>query len=218
MLKIVGRGGCIRYAACMKEKRGLWLPILLMAVFAVTRWPGLLPPNFSAAYALSFCAGVFFPRRMAWWLPLTTLLLSDVLINCYYQFVQHMDAFRWTQLINYGAYALLIWLGTRFSRKASLLKLLGGGVLGAIIFYLITNTGSWLDNPEYPKTLEGWVIALTKGTAGYPQTWEFFRNTLVSGGLFVGLFAGAMKLSEPAEPEGEPEKAEEAEQPQETKA
>src|SRR5207249_6120281 len=90
----------------MKEKRQLWLPILLMLVFALTRWPGLLPWNFSAAYALSFCAGIFFPRRLAWWLPLTTLLLSDVLINCYYQFVQHIDAFRWTQLINYGAYAL----------------------------------------------------------------------------------------------------------------
>jgi len=208
----------------MKEKRRLWLPILLMVVFAITRWPGLLPPNFSAAYALSFCAGVFFPRRMAWWLPLTTLLLSDMLINCYYQFVQHIDAFKWTQLINYGAYALLIWLGTRFSRKASLLKLAGGGVLGAIVFYLVTNTGSWLFNPfnnlEYTKTFQGWVIALSKGTKGYPQTWEFFRNTLLSGGLFAGLFAGAMKLGEAAEPEteSEPEKAEEAEQAQETKA
>ena len=208
----------------MKEKRGLWLPILLMVVFALTRWPGLLPPNFSAAYALSFCAGVFFPRRMAWWLPLTTLLISDLLINCYYQFVQHIDAWSWTQLINYGAYALLIWLGTKFNRKASLLKLVGGGVAGAILFYLITNTASWLfnpfNNPEYAKTLQGWIGALTKGTAGYPQTWEFFRNTLLSGGLFAGLFAGAMKLSEAAEPdkESEPEKAEEAEQPQETKA
>lgn len=208
----------------MKEERRLWLPILLMVVFAMTRWPGLLPPNFSAAYALSFCAGVFFPRRMAWWLPLTTLLISDLLINCYYQFVQHIDAFKWTQLINYGAYASLIWLGTKFNRKGSLLKLVGGGVLGAVLFYLITNTASWLfnpfNNPEYTKTVHGWIIALTKGTAGYPQTWEFFRNTLLSGGLFTGLFAIAMKLTEETEPEreAEPEEAEEAEQPQETKA
>ena len=147
-----------------------------------------------------------------------------MLINCYYQFVQHIDAFRWTQLINYGTYALLIWLGTRFSRKASLLRLVGGGVLGAIVFYLITNTASWLfnpfNNPEYTKTLHGLIRALTQGTAGYPQTWEFFRNTLLSGGLFAGLFAGAMKLSEAAEPEteAEPEEAENGEQPQETKA
>ena len=195
-----------------------------MLTFALTRWPGLLPWNFSAAYALTFCAGVFLPRRLAWWFPLGTLFVSDLLINCYYQFVVHVDAFQWPQLINYAVYALLIWLGTRFKPKDSLIKLVGGGVLGAILFYLITNTASWFfnpfSNPEYTKTLTGWIIALSKGTAGYPQTWEFFRNTLTSGGLFTGLFAGAMKLNEVAA-ESEAEEDDEAEQPeapQETKA
>ena len=93
------------------------------------------------------------------------------------------------------------------------------------MFYLITNTASWFfnpfNNPEYTKDIAGWLIALTAGTHGYPPTIEFFRNTLMSGGLFTALFAGAMKLSEarkPAEeepeeeeeaaPEGEPDKAE----------
>ena len=200
----------------MKDRRQLWLAILLMVAFALTRWPGLLPPNFSAAYALSFCAGVFFPRRLAWWLPLGTLFVSDLLINLYWQFIQHVDAFKWTQFINYGVYAILIWLGTRFSPRAGLVKLFGGGMLGAIIFYVVTNTASWLfnpfHNPEYIKTFSGWLTALTKGTAGYPQTWEFFRNTLLSGGLFTGLFAGAMKLSDAPEPESE-EEPEEAQQP-----
>jgi hypothetical protein len=67
------------------------------------------------------------------------------------------------------------------------------------MFYLITNTAAWLfnpfNNPEYTKDLAGWLIALTKGTSGYPTTLEFFRNTLISGGLFTGLFAGALKLT-----------------------
>ena len=67
------------------------------------------------------------------------------------------------------------------------------------MFYLITNTASWLfnpfHNPEYTKTIAGWIIALTKGTGGYPPTWEFFRNTLLSGGLFTALFAAAAKLT-----------------------
>jgi hypothetical protein len=52
---------------------------------------------------------------------------------------------------------------------------------------------------------------LTKGTSGYPTTIQFFINTLTSGGLFTGLFAGALKLSEAAEPaeEKEPEEKEE---------
>src|SRR6185437_6736288 len=41
-------------SGAVKEKANLWLPIALMVVFALTRWPGVLPPNFSAAYALAF--------------------------------------------------------------------------------------------------------------------------------------------------------------------
>jgi Family of unknown function (DUF6580) len=214
----------------VKEKCNVWLPILLMAVFALTRWPGLLPLNFSAAYALAFCAGVYFPRRLAWWLPLATLMTSDLLINLYYYFHEHIDAFHATQLVNYLVYAVVIWMGTKFHGKDSWLRLLSGGLLGAILFYFVTNTASWFfnpfGNPEYTKTLAGWITALTKGTAGWPQTWEFFRNTLLSGGLFTGLFVGAMKLGAAGESAREKEGAESAEEepsthdskPEETKA
>jgi len=187
----------------VKEKSTPWLPIALMAVFALTRWPGLLPLNFSAAYALVFCAGLYLPRPLAWWLPMATMLTTDLLLNLYYYFALHLDAFKATQFVNYLVYALILWLGTRFSPRAAFLRLLSGGLLGAVLFYLITNTASWLfnpfGNPEYAKDWTGWLTALTKGTAGYAQTWEFFRNTLLSGGLFTGLFVGSMKLSESTE-------------------
>jgi len=177
----------------VKQKSNVWLAVLLMVVFAATRWPGLMPPNFSAAYALVFCAGAFLPRPLAWWLPLGTMALTDLALNLHY------DSWKPTLLVSYAVYALLIWLGTRCGPRASWLKLLGGGVLGAIVFYLITNTAAWLfnpfGNPEYQRDLAGWFIALTKGTAGYAETWRFFLNTLLSGGLFTGLFAGAMKFT-----------------------
>jgi hypothetical protein len=200
---------------CVKEKSNVWFPMLLMGTFALTRWPGLLPPNFSAAYALVFCAGVYLPRRLAWWLPVATMLVTDVGLNLYYVFGQHIQAFKWTQLINYLVYFLIVWLGTRFRPKSSFLKLLSGGLLSAVLFYVITNTAAWFFNPfgnlEYTKDLAGWLIALTKGTAGWPETWELFRNTLLSGGLFTGLFVGAMKLSESAESAREKESPEPAE-------
>ncbi len=208
----------------MKRKAKLWLPILLLALFALTRWPGLLPANFSAAYALAFCAGVYFPGRMAWWLPMSVFLGTDVLLNLFYYHAPFLSGY---MALNYVAYALLIGVGRRFSGcRNSWLKLLGGGLLGAILFYLVTNTAAWF-NPApgpfpqepYPKTLFGWIQALTIGSPPWPPTWTFFRNTLLSGGLFTGLFVGAMKLSEAArpaeeeaeedeEPETEPEKAE----------
>lgn len=205
------------------------LPFVLMVVFALTRVPGLLPVNFSAVYGLLFCAGVYFSGRMAWWLPLATMALTDVGLGLYYHFTAGVGFFQPYLLVNYAVYAVLIGLGRCFKPQTSWLTLLGGGLLGAILFYLLTNTAAWLfnpfGNPEYTKDLAGWIVALTKGTAGYPQTWEFFRNTLLSGGLFTGLFAGAMKLSEALErrEESDPQVQEEAEpdeaeQPEEAKA
>jgi hypothetical protein len=192
------------------------LGILLMVAFSLSRWPGLMPDNFSAAYALAFCAGVYFPGRLAWWLPLGALLVSDVFINVFYY---HVDAIAFFMLANYAVYGALIWLGRKFSRRSSWFFLLSGGLLGAVLFYLVSNTMAWLQMPNYPKSLLGWVQALTIGLPGYPPTWEFFRNTLLSGGLFTGLFVGAMKLSDAREAEEtEPEEEAGETAPEESKA
>ena len=192
----------------VKEKRKLWMPVLLMAIFAITRWPGIMPPNFSAAYALVFCAGVYFPRRMAWWLPLTTMFVTDLVMNLFYYQTSPIDD---RMVVNYLAYGAIIFLGQRFKPRLSWLALLSGGLLGAILFYVVTNTASWLLDPVYSKTIFGWIQALTVGTPGWPHTWEFFRNTLLSGGLFTGLFAGAMKLGGTVEAEAEEDDKEKAE-------
>jgi uncharacterized protein DUF6580 len=198
------------------------LPVVLMLLLAVTRWPGLMPWNFSAVYALMFCAGVYFPKRLAWWLPLVTMLITDLLLNGLYY---HVPLVGPEMAGNYLAYAALVLLGRQFSARSAWWKLLGGGLLGAIVFYLVTNTFAWFfnpyHNPEYIKNLAGWFVALTKGTGGYPQTWEFFRNTLMSGGLFTGLLAGAIKLmdaAEPAEEDAEAPVEEPQEKPEEAKA
>jgi len=207
------------------------LPAIFVATFALSRIPGLMPLNFSVAYAFAFCAGVFFQGRRGWWLPLAVILATDIGLNFYYQHndPEHnvWDSRNLANLAgNYVAYGVLIFLGRRFKPQSSVLNLVGGGLFGAILFYFITNTASWLFNPfgnaEYTKNLAGWIIALTKGHAGYPATWEFFRNTLLSGGLFTALFGAVGKLTaespaeknagarEPAaegETEAEPEEA-----------
>src|SRR5215831_18472827 len=113
-----------------------------MLLAALSRWPGLFPPNFSAFYALAFCAGAFFPRQIKWWLPLGTLVVSDLALNLYYLFGLGINSFKPTQLVNYGAFLVLIWFGSKFKRRASFVNLLAGGVFGAFLFYLITNTAA----------------------------------------------------------------------------
>jgi len=192
-----------------------------------------MPLNFSAAYAFAFCAGVFFRGPMGWCLPLGVLLATDLGLNIYYQHQNPANEV-WSSAnlanlaFNYVAYSVLIFLGRGFKPRSSFLGLLGGGILGAILFYFITNTASWLfnpfHNPEYSRNFAGWLIALTKGTGGYPSTWEFFRNTLLSGGLFTALFGAMGKLTaeSPAEKNAgvsEPETEGETEpEPEEAKA
>src|SRR3954462_8755758 len=117
-----------------------------MVVFSFTRWPGFFPQkwsNFSAAYALFFCAGVYFPKRLAWWLPLSTLILSDIVLNKFYY---HQDLMPWYMVPNYLVYAALVWMGRRHSSQDPWWKLVLGGMTGALLFFFVTNTIAWLQN------------------------------------------------------------------------
>ncbi len=174
------------------------LPVLFVAVFAVSRIPRLLPPDFSAIYALAFCAGIYFRGAMAWWLPLAIMAGTDLGLNVFYW---HVNPLRPELLLNYAIYAALIGAGKWMGKGAALWKLLMGGIVGAALFYVLTNTLSWLTDPGYAKTIGGWIQALFIGLPGYPPALDFFRNTLLSGGLFTALFVGAARATEesPAE-------------------
>lgn len=206
----------MRIMTVVRHKWSILLPVVFAVVFLVTRWPGLMPPNFSAIYGFAFCAGVFWSGRTAFALPLGVMVLSDLFLNVV---VYQVSPLHWMTVFNWVAIAGIIAFGRFFSRRDAWLKLVGGGVVGAVLFYLLTNTAAWFfnpfHNPEYTRTLTGWIVALTKGTGGYPETWMFFRNTLLSGGLFTALFAGAAKLTEARAETSEEKEEENAGQPSE---
>lgn len=183
------------------------LAILLLIIFAFTRWPGLFPQNFSAVYALVFCGGLFLKGKLGLVLPMVILLATDLVLNIGYYGV---DAVHPSMLGNYIAYAAILFIARKFKPSSNIFLLLLGSLSGAILFYLVTNFAAWLQNPEYTKDFAGLIKALTLGTAGWPTTIEFFRNTLGSTGLFTALFASVMKFTEPEDSEA-PEPVEEAE-------
>src|SRR6185503_14744996 len=110
----------------VKDKWKIVLPIVLMVVLAVSMWPDVSGPmaralglnsgqNFSAGYALAFCAGVYFPKRLRWTLTLATFLVVNILTNLHYG-VSPFDKYLWVKI---AAFAALIWLGSRYSSKNS---------------------------------------------------------------------------------------------------
>ena len=174
-------------------ERKTWLPLVLMLVFAASRWPGMLPQNFSAAHALLFCAAFWLPGWMGWVLPLATIIVTDILLNLFHYSMPVMVP---ELVVNWMILALFVVLAKWLARRRSYGRVFLGTLIGALLFYLVSNTVSWLVNPVYAKSIAGWVQALTVGLPGFPPTWLFGLKSLLGTGLFTGLFAGAMKWSE----------------------
>ena len=142
-------------------------------------------PNFSPLMAAALCGAVFIPGWLGLVVPVAALLISDALLNLHYGVPVISSQLLWTL----PAYLIAVGLGWMLrERRGALLPVLAGTLLSSVAFYLITNTGSWLGLAAYPQNFAGWIQALSTGLPGYPPTWTFFRNSLVSDLLFAALF------------------------------
>jgi uncharacterized membrane protein YfcA len=176
--------------------------------------------NFSPVMAIAFCGAVYFRKRWMQVIPFVALALSDVYINNFYAREYGFDWPLSGLVARTACFGAALLIGAWVAKRKSWLNLLNGGLLGAIVFYLVTNTQSWAADPFYAKSLAGWWQALTVGHPEYPPTIYFFRNTLFGDLMFTGLFAGIMEwmalrsgqpslLDEEAEPAAEPQTVEE---------
>ena len=156
--------------------------------------------NFAPLAAVALCGAVYLPRRLAAILPMAMLLVSDLILNFFHY---HQPFFTLDILPRYLALALITGLGFALRGRSTILRLLGASVAGSLLFFVITNTGSWLYEPGYARTFAGWLQAMTAGLPGYPPTWWFYRNTLASDVLFTLLFAVSMAVT--AKKEGAPQ-------------
>jgi hypothetical protein len=161
------------------------LCIVLLAGFRVLR-SAYLPelPNFSPVSAVAVCGAFLIPGVLGWLIPLGALMLSDLLLALVlgYPAVSGAQFLVWGTILALVGFARLAGRGG-FSPVRYFGSVLGGG----FIFYLVTNTASWIANPAYPRGLGGLWMSLTTGLPGFPPTWMFFRNSLVSDFLFAGI-------------------------------
>jgi hypothetical protein len=167
--------------------------IILATLYRLVPTTELTLSNFSPVMAIAFCGAVYFRKRWMCVIPFVALALSDLYINHFYATEYNMSWPVAGTIARTACFVAAIFIGLWVSKRKSWLNLLNGALLGAILFYLITNTQSWASDPFYPKTLAGWWQALTVGHPEYPPTVYFFRNTLFGDLMFTGLFAGIME-------------------------
>ena len=151
--------------------------------------------NFAPISAIALCGAIYLPRRLAIILPVTILVVSDLALN---QVHYHVPFWTWEIVPRYIALAAIIALGWCVRANPTFLRVFGSAIVASLVFYLITNTGSWLAEPAYAKTLNGWIQALTSGLPGYPSTWWFYRHTFLSDIFFSSLFFACMHGGERA--------------------
>ena len=146
--------------------------------------------NFAPLAAIALCSGAYLPNKYKFSVPLLTLFISDVIINLSYR----APIFDAQILVRYVALALVAAVGLLLQNRASLKTLLPASIVGSTLFYIITNSFSWLSDPGYAKDLAGLIQSLTVGLPQYSATptWMFFRNSLVSDVIFTCLFVVCM--------------------------
>ena len=147
--------------------------------------------NFAPIAAIALCAAAYFPRKYKFSVPMIALLISDIVLNAHY----HFSLVSPFVLSHYLGFAIVGCLGLLLQNRASWKTLLPASVAASLIFYVVTNSVSWIYDPGYAKNIPGFIQALTIGLPQYSATptWMFFRNSLVSDLIFTGLFVVCMK-------------------------
>ncbi len=149
--------------------------------------------NFAPLAALALCAAVYFPTKYKFAVPMAALLVSDVVLNAHY----HFAFFTPEVLSHYLGFALVGGFGLLLQNRASWKTMLPASIAASFVFYLVTNTFSWLSDPGYAKNLAGLIQSLTIGLPQYSATptWMFFRNSLLSDLFFTAIFVLCMSFA-----------------------
>jgi hypothetical protein len=177
-------------------KISLLAGLMFLAIMArmVTNEMGIY--NFTAIGACALFAGVVIKdRRLAFLVPLLLMFISDTILEF---FTPIQGFYGWEMLFVYGAFLLTTWIGTSVrngKRGTILLASIGSGML----FFVLSNLGTFLLSNMYAKTWDGLVTCFAMAVPFYKADilGNFALNGLFSQVFFTGLLFGAYALIRP---------------------
>ncbi len=143
-------------------------------------------PNFSALGAIALFAGAHIHRKssaiilviLSVWVG--DIFLSKILMNHWMLFY---PGFYW----QYGSYILITLLGFTLKKKLTAFYLLLNCLFSSVLFFFISNIGTWIGGYLYPMTTDGLITCFI---AAIP----FFKNTVISNLFFSALLFGSFEL------------------------
>lgn len=150
--------------------------------------------NFNAIGAAALFGGIVLKdKRLAYVVPLLSLFLSDVFLQCFTS-IHALDRNYLGQLLFvYGAFLLITWIGTLI-KKVNVLTLLLSSIGTGVLFFLISNLGTFLTTDLYPKTGAGLFACYAAGIPFYQSDnmfSSFALNGLMGNVFFTAVLFGA---------------------------
>lgn len=135
------------------------------------------PANFAPIAAIAIFGGAMLPRRLAVWVPLAAMMVSDSFIGFY--------SLIW---VTWGCYALIALASSHWLRKPTLRKGVLATLGASLFFFIVTNFAVWAASGMYAHTWHGFVQC-------YVLAIPFFRNTLASDLCYTALLFGLYALA-----------------------
>lgn len=137
------------------------------------------PQNFAPITAIALFGGAHFAnKKQAFLVPFAAMMLSDLILG-----------FHSTMLPVYTSFALIVLIGFSLRDKTSAGRIVAASFASSVLFFVVTNFGTWAFQSLYPKTLEGLATC-------YAMALPFFQNTLLGDAIYVATLFGGFALLE----------------------
>ena len=150
-----------------------------LIIFAVLSRLMPHPANFTPILAIALFGGANIEdKKLAFIIPFASMLLSDIFLG-----------FHTTMLFVYLGFALCVYFGFQIRKNNKISKILSYTLTGSILFFIITNFGSWLTDPMYsPLNLSSLIQC-------YTLALPFFRNAILGDLVYTTVIFGAFALA-----------------------
>ena len=175
------------------KQRGFFLALMFIVFGFAYR---LIPNhvwNFTPIAAMALVGGLYLKnKKLAFIIPFAALFLSDLILNntinrVFFTEQTGIVIFDNYMIWTYGAYLLTVLLGVKLIGSRTNTKIFGGTVIASLLFFVLTNFGTFISTGLYPKNLQGLITCFV---AALP----FFKNTLLGNFLFISVFVFSIEL------------------------
>jgi hypothetical protein len=154
---------------------------LILALLAFAALSRVLPhpPNVSAFAATAVFAGAYLQNwRWAGVMVLAAYVLSDVFLGAHA-----------TMPFVYLALVIGTWLGQRFLARRTAGRVVFYNLMNSLIFFAITNAGTWLTEGLYPMTVSGLMTC-------YVAAIPFLQYSVLGDLAYAAALFGGWALAE----------------------